>query len=87
MTIEFPTSDSERKELKKDYEKEMANGAHLADYLAIWILGIDFNPNTACIKLEAEDNCEINVKNLVKICYSSKMKICLPQFHRFQYFM
>jgi hypothetical protein len=60
-TIEFPERHSARKELKIE---GMPNSAHLADYLGIWILGIDFHPNTAsCI--EAEGDCEFNVKNSV----------------------
>jgi hypothetical protein len=67
-TIEFPKSHSER--IKEEFKKEMANGAHFADYLDIWILGIDFHPDTAsCIKLGAEADEEqdrkFNVKNLI----------------------
>jgi hypothetical protein len=59
-TIKFAKSDSGQ--MKMEYENSLANGAHLDDYLGIWILGIDFHPNAACIKLDAEEDCDFNVQ-------------------------
>jgi hypothetical protein len=61
-TIEFPNRHSKR--IKEEFKKEMKNGAHFADYLDIWILGIDFNSDTACIKLgDDEHYCQFNVNS------------------------
>jgi hypothetical protein len=44
-----------------EFEIEMEYGAHLADYLGLWILGIDFQFGQNCSNIVKSENCELKV--------------------------